>query len=85
MHMNNKQIVVLGLCVIAIVLIVIFTPRYKITWLDSKNYVLTEQTSALFKRSAGKAKLHWDKIALYAGLTLIAGGVALLLLRDKDE
>lgn len=80
--MNKKQLIVLALCVIAVVLIVLFTPRYKITWINSDNYVLTEQSSALFKRSAGPAKLHWDKIALYAGLTLLVGGAAIFILRE---
>jgi uncharacterized protein YxeA len=82
--MNNKQVIVVILCVIAIILIVIYTPQYKVTWLDRTNYVLTEQTSPLYKRSKAPAQKHWDKIALYAGLTLVIAGALVLVLKDKD-
>jgi hypothetical protein len=83
--MNNKQIIILVLCVIAVTLIVIYTPQYKITWLDSKNYVQTEQSSPLYKRSKAPAKKHWDKIALYTGLTLMVAGIMVLVLKDKND
>lgn len=82
--MNNKQVIIVVLCVVILTLIVIFTPQYKVTWIDSKNYVLTEQTSPLYKRSKAPAKKHWDKIALYAGLTLMVAGALVLVLKDKD-
>ncbi|MBI5872893.1 MAG: hypothetical protein HZB36_01960 [Candidatus Omnitrophica bacterium] len=81
--MNKKQITVLTLEVIAIVLIVIFTPRYKITWLDSENFIKTEQTSPLYKRSKAKESLHLDKIAIYSGLVAMASGLLIFGLRDK--
>jgi hypothetical protein len=78
-----KQILISVAAVVGIVLIVIFTPRYKITWIDKQNFIKTEQTSSLYKRSKGKENLYWDKIALYAGATILAAGVLVFLSRDK--
>lgn len=83
--MNKKQIAVLALAIIGIVLIVIFTPRYKITWIDSKNFIKTEQSSPLYKRSTGKESLYWDKIALYSGLTVVLAAILLRALRSKHD
>ena len=83
--MNKKQQFILALTLISIILIVIFTPRYKITWVDSKNFIRTEQTSSLYKRSHGKECLHWDKIALYAGSLLAGCGIALFLSRRRRD
>ncbi len=82
--MNKKQIIVCVLGIVTIVLIVIFTPRYKITWIDQKNFIKTEQTSTLYKRSKGKEELHWENISLYAGAAILACGMILFLLRGKD-
>ncbi len=83
--MNKKQITVLVLAIIGIVLIVIFTPRYKIAWIDSKNFIKTEQSSPLYKRSKAKESLYWDKIALYSGLTVVAAAILLRALRSKHD
>jgi hypothetical protein len=82
--MNSKQIATLCLSVIGIVLIVIFTPKYKITWIDSENFIRTEQTSALYKRSKGQEKYNWDKIAVYSGGVIAGCGLLMFALRDKD-
>lgn len=81
--MNRKQSAVLALGVIGIILIVIFTPRYKITWLDSNNFVKTEQTSSLYKRSAGTVKFHWEKILVYSSITVVACGILLFVFKEK--
>lgn len=83
--MNKKQIGVLALAIIGIVLIVIFTPRYKITWIDSKNYIKTEQSSPLYKRSGGKESLYWDKISIFSGLTVVAAAILIYSLRSRHE
>ncbi|MFH0877599.1 MAG: hypothetical protein V1863_05180 [Candidatus Omnitrophota bacterium] len=83
--MNKKQVFALVLGTIAIILIVIFTPRYKITWIDSVNFVKTEQTSSLYKRSKGTVKLHWDKILFYGGAVLAGTAVAFFALRESKK
>lgn len=82
--MNKKQGVVLLAGVIGVILIVFFAPRYKITWIDSKNFVMTEQKSSLYNRCKGQVKYHWDKIALYAGLLILLEGFLLFALRDQS-
>ena len=82
--MNNKQLIVIALGIAAITLIVIFTPRYKITWIGSTNFIKTEQTSTLYKRSKGKESLHWDKIALYSSIPILVCGIAAFSLRKKN-
>ena len=82
--MNNKQITAVVLGIIAISLIVIFTPRYKVTWIDSKNFIKTEQTSTLYKRSKGKEELHWDRIAIYSSMVILVCGIAVFSLKRKD-
>lgn len=69
--------------VIGIVLIVIFTPRYKIAWIDKQNFIRTEQTSSLYKRSKGKENLHWERIALYSGAMILAAGILITVSRSK--
>jgi hypothetical protein len=70
--MNKKQITVILVGVVALVLVFFLTPRYKITSVGGDNYIMTEQSSALYERSKGTVKLHWDKISLYAGIALLA-------------
>ena len=81
--MSKKQMIVLGLGIIGIILIVLLTPRYKITWIDSLNFIKTEQYSSLYKRSKGAVRLHWDKILIYSGFTLLVSGILIFGLRDK--
>ena len=69
--MNKKQVITLFISIIALVLIYFFTPRYKIIWIDADNFVKTEQTSSLYKRSKGKESLYWDRIALFSGIVII--------------
>lgn len=81
--MNSKQTAVIIIGILGIIATVFLTPRYKIIMIDSQNFIKTEQTSSLYKRSGGKEKLHWDRIAP------ISGGIAILcvalaaLLREK--
>lgn len=82
--MNKKQTFLIFLGLISIVLIVFFTPRYKVTWIDSKNFITTEQTSSLYKRSKGTVKLHTEKILAYAGIAICACGILIFLSRDKN-
>jgi hypothetical protein len=81
--MNKKQLYALVLGIVAIALIVYFTPRYKITQIDSENFIITEQTSTLYKRSTGKEGLHWDKILLYSGISAFVCCLAIFSLREK--
>ena len=83
--MNNKQILILVITVIGIVLIVIFTPRYKIAWIDKRNFIKTEQTSSLYKRSKGKESLYWGRIALYAGTLILAASILITVSRSQHE
>ncbi|MFA5038772.1 MAG: hypothetical protein WC732_03740 [Candidatus Omnitrophota bacterium] len=82
--MNKKQWLVLIVGVIALGLIFFLTPRYKITQIDQDNYIRTEQSSALYERSSGTVKLHWEHIALYAAITVLACGILLVSLRRKN-
>ena len=81
--MNTKQTAVVIIGVIGIAAAVFFTPRYKIVMIDSQNFIKTEQTSALYKRSGGKESLHWDMIAPLSGGIAIACGALIALLKDK--
>lgn len=81
--MNKKQLAALALGIVAITLIIIFTPRYKITLIDSENFIITEQTSTLYKRSKGKESLHWEKISLYSGISSLVCCLAIFSLRKK--
>lgn len=82
--MNKKQWFVLFLGIIAIIAIVIFTPRYKVSWIDAENFIVTEQSSSLYKRASGTVKLHWDKIILYSSLTVLACAGIAFVLREKN-
>ncbi len=81
--MNKKQKILLYLSVLGVGLIVYFTPRYKITQIDEKNFLITEQTSPLFKRSHGEVKYHIDKILIYSSLWLLIDGILLVTFRSK--
>jgi hypothetical protein len=83
--MNTKQIAVIIIGIVGIAAVTYFTPRYKIILIDSENYIKTEQTSSLYKRSAGKEKLHWDKIVPISGGILLLGGILIFLLREKKK
>ncbi len=84
--MNKKQIVVLILGIIAIILSVVLTPRYKLSWSDaSQNYIITEQSSTLYNRAKGEVKFHWDKILTYSGIAVVVCGVLLFVLGGKNE
>ena len=82
--MNKKQILVIAVGVIGIVLIVIFTPHYKITWLNAHDYIITEQSSSLYKQSKGLVKYRWDKIAPPCGLIVLTCGIFVFILREKN-
>lgn len=82
--MNKKQWAVVIAGTIILVLIFFITPRYKITQIDKNNYVRTEQSSSLYKRCQGKEKLHWEKIALFGGITVGACLVLLPLMGKKN-
>ena len=81
--MNKKQWAVVILGVLILVAIFIFTPRYKMTAIGGDNYIITEQSSSLYARSQGAIRLHWDKISLYAGATVVACGILIGLLRTR--
>lgn len=82
--MNKKQTIVLILGVLALVLIVWLTPRYKITAIGGNNYIVTEQTSSLYERSRGTVKLHWNKVLLYTGIIVPACGFFIWAFRRKN-
>lgn|GEM_PF-846557 len=82
--MNTKQKILIFLGVVGIGLIVYFTPRYKITHIDEKNFLITEQTSPLYKRSHGEVKFHIDKILIYSALWLLIDGILLITTRKKN-
>ena len=82
--MNKKQIIVIVLGVIALGLIVLLTPRYKITWIGSNSFIKTEQSSSLYKKSSGEVKFKWKKISFYSGIAIVTCGILLLLLKDKN-
>lgn len=81
--MNKKQLIALAMGIVSIVAIGFLTPKYKILEIGPENYIITEQTSSLYKRSQGKEKLHWDKIFIYSSAPLLITGVLLLTLKDK--
>lgn len=83
--MNNKQIAVIIIGGIGIAVSLFLTPHYKIVYLDSKNFIVTEQTSKLYKRSKGKEKIHWDRIALISGGIVLAAGALCFVLKDKKN
>lgn len=83
--MNSKQLLILALGGIGIVLIVLFTPKYKITWIDSQNYIKTEQTSPLYKRSRGTVQFHWEKILIYSGAATLVCGLLIFFTKEKNE
>ena len=83
--MNKKQIAALAIGIVAIALIVKFTPRYKITRIDTENFIITEQTSTLYKRSAGTVNLHWEKILLYSGISAFVCCLAIFYFRERRE
>ena len=83
--MNQKQIIVLCIGILGIGAAAFFMPRYKIIMIDSQNFIKTEQTSALYKRSGGKEQLHWDRIAPIAGGIALVCGTLIGLLREKKN
>ncbi len=82
--MNIKQTVIIILGIIGLVLIFIYSPRYKITQIDSENFIITEQSSSLYSRSGGTERLHWDKWLLYSGITIFAFGILVFAFKDKQ-
>jgi hypothetical protein len=83
--MNRKQTTVVVIGIFGIAAAVFLTPRYKIVMIDSQNFIKTEQTSSLYKRSGGKEKLHWDRIALISGGIIIACGILTGLLKEEKN
>jgi hypothetical protein len=83
--MNKKQILVVVLGVLGVAAAVYFTPRYKLVMIDSQNFIKTEQTSALYKRSSGKEKLHWDKIVLISSGIILTCGILAVIFREKTH
>jgi len=82
--MNKKQLIVLVAGILALILIAWFTPRYKMTAIGDGNYIITEQTSALYERSRGAVRLHWDKILLYEGPVIPICGLLMWAFRRKN-
>ena len=82
--MNKKQILAISLGIVAIGVIVILTPHYKITWINTRDYIITEQSSSLYKQSRGLVKYRWDKIVPPCGLVVLACGVFVFILREKN-
>ena len=82
--MNRKQILASAIGILGIVLIVIFTPHYKITWLNAHDYIITEQSSSLYKQSKGFVKYRWDRIIPPCGLIALTCGVFVFILREKN-
>ncbi len=83
--MNTKQIAVIILGIIGLIACVYLTPRYKILWIDSQNFIKTEQTSSLYKRSKGQEKLHWDRIAMIGGGIILVCGILVFVLKEKKN
>ena len=83
--MNKKQTIVIVAGILGIAAAFFFIPRYKIVMIDSQNFIKTEQTSALYKRSGGKEKLRWDRIAAIGGGIVVAGGILIGLLGEKKN
>ena len=82
--MNRKQILASASGIVGIVLFVIFTPHYKVTWLNAHDYIITEQSSSLYKQSKGLVKYRWDKIAPPCGLIVLTCGIFVFILREKN-
>jgi hypothetical protein len=83
MAINKKQIVILVVGALAIAAIVYLMPRYKMVRVDANNYIITEQSSPLFKRSQGELRLHWNWIAPSSGGVILLAGLGVFFLRDK--
>ncbi|MGE5280611.1 MAG: hypothetical protein ACM3L6_07715 [Deltaproteobacteria bacterium] len=81
--MNIKQITVLAVALIAIVGVTLLMPQYKIQYIDTKNFIVTEQSSPLFERSRGQTRRHWNRILPIAGGVLFVSGILCFVLRDK--
>ena len=82
--MNSKQIVTLGFIILAIAAIVFFMPRYKMVKVDADNYIITEQSSPLFKRSKGEIRLHWNWIIPASGGVVLLGGLGVFLMKERN-
>ena len=82
--MNRKQILASASGIVGIVLFVIFTPHYKVTWLNAHDYIITEQSSSLYKQSKGLVKYRWDRIVPTCGLIVLSCGVLVFILREKN-
>jgi hypothetical protein len=83
--MNKKQRIVLSMGIISIALIIIFAPRYKITRINTNDYIITEQSSALYKQSKGLVRYHWDKIAARSGLAVLTYAALIFFMKEKNE
>ncbi|MFH1690960.1 MAG: hypothetical protein ABIC68_00100 [Candidatus Omnitrophota bacterium] len=83
LKLNVKQVIVLVLGVCAFGLCIYFAPRYKITEMGPGNYIKTEQSSSLYKRSSGKVKFYWGRIFLYEGAIILSCGILMFLLKKK--
>lgn len=84
MNINKNQAGVLVVIILAVAAILFFMPRYKMLKVDSENYIITEQSSPLFKRSKGEVRLHWNWIVPASGAVIVLGGLGVFLLREKN-
>lgn len=81
--MNIKQVIILAVALIAILAATFLMPQYKIHYINSENFIITEQSSPLYERSLGEVRRHWDRILPVSGGILLAGGILCFLLRNK--
>jgi len=81
--MNIKQVIVLAVALVAILALTLVMPRYKIHYINSENFIITEQSSPLYTRSLGEVRRHWDRILPIGGGILLVGGILCFLLRNK--
>ncbi len=81
--MNIKQTVVVVVTLVTSLAVTFLMPPYKIYSIDSKNFIITEQSSPLYARALGEVRYHWDRILPISGSILLLGGILCFLLRNK--
>lgn len=83
--LNTKQIIVIVIGFCAVILSIYFAPRYKMTEISPGNYIKTEQSSSLYKRSTGKVKFYWGRMFLYESAILLFCGILTFLFKSKPK
>jgi len=81
--MNIKQIIVLAVALIGILAVIFLISPYKIHYIDSKNFIITKQSSPLYERALGEVRRPWNRILPISGGILLSSGILCLLLRNK--